>query len=176
MSIIYEALKKVEQSNIEVSKPQYAVGKSQTKHKFKTYLLYILVVCVALFAVNIFFTFLTQPRIASKVDIKSPAVTPIVKEQAKQEQPKAAIPIQQNYVQPSAEHPASTTSPVKVTSSGMLVLNGIFFSQDEGYALVNNHIVKVGDTVDGALVKRIGVAEVELEADGSTVKLTTAQR
>ena len=56
--------------------------------------------------------------------------------------------------------PASAAPTVVATSGGMLVLNGIFFSQEEGYALVNNHIVKVGDKVGGALVKRIDVNEV----------------
>lgn len=164
MSIIYDALKKVEQSNIKVNKPQDAAGKSQTKHKIKTYLLYVLVVCAGLFAVNIFFTFLARPKIISKMDIKPPAAAAVAKQENKQEEPSAAV------------QPAPAASPVMVTSRGMLVLNGIFFSQEEGYALINNHIVKAGDTVDGALVKWIGVDEVELEVDGSSVKLNTAQR
>nr|MBC8436521.1 hypothetical protein [Candidatus Omnitrophota bacterium] len=55
-----------------------------------------------------------------------------------------------------------------------LVLNGIFFSQDEGYyALVNNKIVKVGDDIDGAKVRHIDFDNVELESEaGLLVKLS----
>ena len=176
MSIIYDALKKVEQSNIGVTNPREAVAKAQIKHKLKTYLLYVLVVCAGFFSANIFFTFLSHPKIVSKVNIKLPAAAALVREKPKQKQPKATIHTQQKPVQPSAELVASAGSPLKAASRAMLVLNGIFFSQDEGYALINNHIVKEGDTVDGALVKRIGVDEVELEVNGSSLKLKTAQR
>ena len=37
-------------------------------------------------------------------------------------------------------------------------------------------LVKEGDTVNSAVVKSIGVDDVELEVDGESVRLTTAQR
>lgn len=165
MSIIYDALKKVEQSNIKgESQQEDSLRRHAKKHRLKTYLLYVLVVCAGLFAVNIFFTFLARPKIISKIDIKPLAAATVAKQENKQEEPSVAV------------QPAPAASPVTATSSGMFVLNGIFFSQEEGYALVNNHIVKVSDTVDGALVKRIDVSEVELEMDGSSVRLNTTQR
>lgn len=176
MSIIYDALKKVEQSNIKGDSRQEDSLKGHAKHRLKIYLLYVLVVCAGFFAVNIFFTFLSHPKIVSKVDIKSPVVATIAKQENKREETKVTTLAQQNNLQPAIVQPASSASPVTLTSGGMLVLNGIFFSQEEGYALVNNHIVKVGDKVEGALVKRIDVSEVELEVDGSSVRLNTAQR
>lgn len=57
------------------------------------------------------------------------------------------------------------------------MLNGVFFSENEGYALINNRIVKEGDALEGVTVKRIKLDEVELEAeDGSTIKLSTKVR
>lgn len=164
MSIIYDALKKVEESNVKDSKPLDS-GSPHTKHKFKTYLLYASAVCAGLVAVNIFFAFLTHSKSISGVNSAGPSEISLVK--ANPPAPQAATP---------AQKPGSSGSPVKISSKGLLILNGIFFSGDEGYALLNNHIVKEGDVVNGAIVKRITVDEVEAEVDGQTLKLTTAQR
>lgn len=161
MSIIYDALKKVEQSGVKDIKSQ-DLGNLHSKHKFKTYLLYVLAVCAGLFAVNIFFAFLTHSKKISGADNTAQALA------------KEASP--QNKANPPAQQSASSGSPVKMSSEGLLILNGIFFSGNEGYALVNNHIVKEGDVVNGATVKHITVDGVEAEVDGKILKLTTAQR
>lgn len=173
MSIIYDALKKVEQSSVKDAKPQ-ALGNAHSKHKFKTYLLYVLAACVGLFAVNIFFVFSTHSKKNSGANNSGPSEVSLVKAEAKQVLTKEIPP--QNEANPPAQEAASSDSPVKISSKGLLILNGIFFSGDEGYALVNNHIVKEGDVVNGAIVKRITVDEVEAEVDGAILKLTTAQR
>ena len=72
---------------------------------------------------------------------------------------------------PYINAPAATPGSQSRESRGPFVLNGTFFSENQGYALINNKIVKDGDTVDGAVVKRVGLDEVELEQDGKTVKL-----
>lgn len=161
MSIIYDALKKVEESSAkEVKARDFGNAHPNPRHKFKTYLLYLLAVCAGFFAVNIFFGFLTHSEKFSGVDKSGPPKVPLT-------QPQALPPRQQA---------ASEGIPVKMSSKGLLILNGVFFSGDEGYALVNNHIVKEGDAVDGAVVKRITVDGVEAEVDGLILKLTTAQR
>ncbi|MDD5432878.1 MAG: hypothetical protein PHO70_07865 [Candidatus Omnitrophica bacterium] len=64
--------------------------------------------------------------------------------------------------------------PKSQASQEPFILNGIFFSEDKGgYALVNNQIVKVGDTINGAVVKKITDELVELETEGSIIKLST---
>lgn len=169
MSIIYDALKKVEQSSVKDTKPQ-DLRHVHSKHKFKTYLLYLLVVCAGLFAVNTFFVFLTHSKKISGANNAGPSEVSLVKAQAKQVLAKETPP--QNKANPPAQQAVLSGSPVKMSSKGLLILNGIFFSGDEGYALVNNHIVKEGDVVNGATVKRITVDEVALEVDGSILKLT----
>lgn len=173
MSIIYDALKKVEESSIKEIKPQVDASE-RNRRGLKTYLLYGLAACVGLFAVNVLFTFLSRPKQIVKVDRIDPAQVPKVPAPPAV-QPR--VPIQnQAPVQQPAQQTTPRASPVKMSSKGLLILNGIFFSENEGYALINNHIVKEGDTVNSAIVKRIGVDDVELEVDGENVSLTTAQR
>ena len=57
--------------------------------------------------------------------------------------------------------------------SDEMVLNGIFFSKDESYAVINNRIVKVGEMVNNAIVREINEDEVKLEDRGTIFKLST---
>jgi len=53
-----------------------------------------------------------------------------------------------------------------------LTLNGIFFSGDTNYALINNQILKEGDSLKGVRVKRITSEAVELDKNGVVVRLS----
>ena len=53
------------------------------------------------------------------------------------------------------------------------VLSGIFFSDNDSYALVNNKIVRENDSVDGATVKTITANTVELDSGGMLTTLAT---
>jgi len=57
--------------------------------------------------------------------------------------------------------------------SSALVLNGIFFSEGQGYALINNQIVKESDVIDGAKVLKITSDAVELDSSGTKITLTS---
>ncbi len=157
MSIIYDALKKIEKSNIL----RASVDKkgTESKNRLKIYLIYFLVACSGIFIGNIFFNFLSAP----KGIVTQPAGSSV----------KEALP------QPPEELPLEIAPTVSVDPARklreLLVLNGIFSSQDEGYALINNQIVKEGDLIEGAKVLRIGLNEVELEFQGSPIKLSTNQ-
>ncbi len=50
-------------------------------------------------------------------------------------------------------------------------LSGILASGDKGYAIVNNHMVTVGDNIDGAKVVTIGKHHVVLEKDSKQFTL-----
>ena len=57
------------------------------------------------------------------------------------------------------------------------LLNGIFASDKfTTYALINNQIAKVGDRIDGALVKRINQDSVELESESKSIILTSESK
>lgn len=176
MSIIYDALKKVESLNKKDLKYEASREDKHSKPKIKTYLIYVLVVCVGLFIGNLSFALLAyySKRRATSQTKERPK--PLVKEQAKQESPKELlVPAKSEQV---LANESKSTLPVEVKNEPLpsLILNGIFFSEDEGYALINNEIVKVGDVVDGATVKRISVDEVELEFSGSQIKLSTRKK
>lgn len=162
MSIIYDALKKIEKSNSVTPKAEDKLNAPSPSKKTKTYLLYILVVCLGAAIANIFFGFFTKPAKVNKVNkINKVVALPVL--------PPAMPP---KELPPGIKKVPDAVEAKKQPELSPLVLNGVFFSQSQGYALINNRIVKEGDTVEGAVVKRIGLGEVELEFEGSVTKLS----
>lgn len=161
MSIIYDALKKIEGSTLNKgSKVQLQKIKDKmSEPRFKTYLIYVIIIFVGLILGNTFFSHLKSKKMPQV--IKQPASATIPKEEILPEiiEPKVTIP-----------------EKLEKTNFDSFILNGIFFSQEEGYALINNRIVKVGDTVGGAQIKRIDIDEVELESNGIVFKLSSRLR
>jgi len=159
MSIIHDALKKVEASTAPASPEQQAQKPApQSASKRKVYLLYAVMICVGGVLANILFGLLS-PKPAPKT---SPAV--VIKED---------IPL-------TVAAQAVTSSAAEEEESwedlpSPLIVSGVFFSGDEGYALINNKIVKKGDRVGPATVGEISLQEVELENRGSVVKLSVGK-
>lgn len=161
MSIIYDALKKAEKV---INPNQKATPDTQDKHpksKYKLYILYALVGCLGLAIGNIIFGFLSPPK-TSDLAKNDRATKPTETSRAIQAKPVAA--------------PPKTTPSIfigrKEKTKVSLILNGVFFSEGEGYALINNRIIKEGEEIDGLIVTRVNLDEVELVAnDGSTIKL-----
>lgn len=169
MSIIYDALKKVEASissrDSLVTKPD----KKERKSKLKNYLprtkmvrglLYILVICLGFFIANIFFGVISKPSIIGKSQL------PVIQ--------KEALPT----LIPKEETLLDTSLPVSTErrAAPLLVLNGVFFSENEGYALINNRIVKKGDVIDGAVVMQINLDGVECKFEDSVISLSSGIR
>jgi len=176
MSIIYDALKKVETSQVNDSKTKikkiafgdnfkrfsqwygkvfytFLYQDKDPKSKPKIYLLYALMICLGLFIANIFYGWLSQKKQAvssSQPSTQTPALAPSVSVEAKMETQKESLP--------------------------EFTLNGVFFSGNEGYALINNRVVKEGDKLDGATVVQISLDEVDLEFNGSIIKLSDSTK
>jgi type II secretory pathway component PulC len=167
VSIIYDALKKVEE-RIESSNQANLGVKLYGDHKpnRKIYILYAILTALAVtIIVSVFVRFtphsLDLPRTAN------PAVTKKAPPEPVTEQPAAATSQEAAKVEP-APPPVQPPKPPQPT----LNLNGVFFSGDEGYALINNQIVKEGDGIEGATVERISMSGVELKnGDGSITNL-----
>jgi len=162
MSIIYDALKKV-QNNTDNTKPtEKPAAIKPVGKKINPLLIYILVICAGLFLGNYAYKYFipgTRHLITAKkenqvIKYRVPGITTPVK----QIPPPAAI---------TAEVPANTIP----NAEPAFVLNGVFFEQGEGYALINNKIVRIGDEIEHAKVKEIRITGVELEFEGKTVKL-----
>ncbi|MDI6606373.1 MAG: hypothetical protein QME65_04455 [Candidatus Omnitrophota bacterium] len=172
MSIIHEALKKVEKS-VDSYSPAKEIRIPPPGRKINKYLIYALIFCFGLFIENTFFLFILRPQNTyreSQLQLSSEMISDPLKE----------LPEDTPLVTTELASSPETPSPAKIAEDEpeaqrtALVLNGIFFSQDDGYyALINNKIVKVGDDVDGAIVKYIDLDNVELESEaGLLVKLS----
>jgi hypothetical protein len=179
MSIIYDALKKVENTNTATpAEPEKKDAAPKPKQGF--YLIYILVVCLGLFIGNSFFGFLSPTDKTLKKQIQ-PLTNLFSKSKAGKDKKKsgpaliviAPTEARQEKKAERSEGFSGLISNIKREAQPSLVLNGIFFSDNEGFALINNQIVKVGDSVGTAKVKSITVDEVELDNAGSLVKLST---
>ncbi|PIQ90966.1 MAG: hypothetical protein COV71_01645 [Candidatus Omnitrophica bacterium CG11_big_fil_rev_8_21_14_0_20_41_12] len=160
MSIINEALKKTGefiQENETKNKPAAKIFPSP-----KLLLVYFLILLAGILLSKFIFDLLSRPQertLAS--DSRS----------APLQSPKAAS------VEPSVKPvlPTAVIAPLenKNTAEPSFILNGIFFSDNDGYALVNNQIVRENDSVDGATVARITQTTVELDSNGELTSLST---
>jgi hypothetical protein len=161
MSIIYDALKKVEVSGSTDTKKD--PGKN-SKPKTKIYLIYALTICFGLFIANTFYGWLSQ-KVLSETNAPSKRNN---QKANKNELAPVLIPLEQAAI-PKGEIPQVKTPE---EAREQFSLSGVFFSGNDGYALINNMIVKTGDKIGGATVEKISLEEVDLKVGESTVKLT----
>ena len=159
MSIIYDALKKVETSQTDDSKTKIDKG---FKSKLKIYLLYASMICLGLFIANIFYGRLLPKPSLNTTDIVTGGQPPADKKQT--------VSSSQPSTEPAALQETQKESPPSFT------LNGVFFSGTEGYALINNQIIKKGDKIDGATVVQVLLDEVDLDFGGSIIKLSNSAK
>lgn len=177
MSIIYEALKKLEKNQ---TTPAPAAKEGQPQEKPKNNLLktlggFLLIAVIGFAGASLFFSLFTKPlspkqaATPNNIPVKEaplpkPEPAPIRQEQIPQPAPQTETP------QPASQEKQEPQANPKP----QFILNGIFFSGEEGYALINNQILKEGDTIEGAIVKHISAENgVELDLNGSPVKLNS---
>jgi len=162
MSIIYDALKKV-QKNIgkeNPAQPETPPPAVKAKAKINPLLIYVFVVCLGLALGNFAYKLFSQPK--NMAPAKNEPVATRSKTPAPASAPVTLAP---------AVNPETSVTPPAPKPEPTLVLNGVFFEQGEGYALINNKIVRLGDEVSSAKVKEITINGVELEFEGKTIKL-----
>lgn len=124
--------------------------------------IYILAGLAGIFATKIFFGFLTAKGNPSKK--AKPAAMLKVPPSVSRALPASTLP----KSTPPALAPVQTKP---VLNEGQFVLSGLFCAKEDSYALINNHIVKEGDTIEGAKVIKISEDGVSLDADGSKIFL-----
>lgn len=153
MSIINEALKKTEQYiQQNEAKKNSLSGKLPGPRPF---LLYILILLAGISLSSLIFSLLGHKIKTAQVPKK------------------AAIAIQQPVVLPPLPEKTSLAKEEQKAPEAAFVLNGIFFSDNDGYALINNQIVRENDSVDGAKVKKITANSVELNSQEKLITLST---
>jgi len=156
LSIIYDALKKIGRK----TEPQAQGKPSKSGQPWKLYLFFGVIAVAGFFVARGIFSVLVTPL---KENVKATAA---IKQLPEPKQPPAVVTPQQV---PSPLLPAEED--VSREAAQSFVLNGIFFSEEGGYALVNNRIVREGDTINGARVIRITLEEVELQSEDSLIRL-----
>ncbi len=155
MSIIYDALKKVEENHPQ-HLPEPMAKKSKSIFSVKKILIGFIVL-VLLFLV----TKSLYVRNTAGARIPASAITP--------EKTLLLLP-------PAPEKIKEKKAPGTIQDMGdnlteKFVLNGVFFTDNQGYALINNRITKEGDSVNDAIVKKITLEEVEIDYQGTIHKL-----
>ena len=88
----------------------------------------------------------------------------------RQPAPTVSFPVPAAVSSPS---PASVSAPeVSKPVNAELVVNGVFFSEGEGYALINNMIVRAGEKIGEITVNKINLDGVEVTTgDGQRLSL-----
>jgi hypothetical protein len=167
MSIIHDALHKTQKTLGENNPTGLAQQVPLHKDKRKLYAIYALAICVGVLFAHLLFSMLGGGKKPAALPAKSFTTLPI--SQTTPPAPVPAIPTV-TAVTPEKEGLFSRKKP-----EDSLVLNGVFFSEDQGYALINNRILKKGDTIEDARITDIQAEEVELEIKGKKLKLSTTR-
>ena len=178
MSIINEALKKTEEHLQKKAAADNLIAPKPSG--VKPFLLYILILLAGLLLGNFIFSLLSRK-------LKSNASLPVRQDlisssqnhkpqgdglasSSQSHQPQTAQTTNSPF---AAVLPSLLPEGKKPPSQASFILNGIFFSNNDGYALINNQIVRVNDYVDGAKVGLITANIVELDNAGQTITLST---
>lgn len=163
MSIIYEALKKIEQSK---PKPQGEANNKDLKNAFATkvikknkklYLVYVIIAFLGIFLAKFAFDAFINAGLAKTPT--APLKDILIKE------PKENI----IYEPPVNVEPPPGQSQEKPLPT--LLLSGIFSDAEVSYAIINDKIVKEGESIEGARLVSILSNEAELDFEGKPIRL-----
>ena len=167
MSIIFDALKKVEKSQSDGSSaPPPGNGKSSL---LKVVVLAV-VVFIGIFAGKMLFNALA-PQIRSMMSSAkgAPADKKVVSAGKMSAKTTTSVNPLQNMLGKSSK-PAASKQVARKPSSAY-ELSGVFASGDQVFALVNNEVVREGDTIQDAQVIKISIDEVKLRLKDKTITL-----
>lgn len=170
MSIIHDALKKVQKTNASAQLPSSVEQRPSSK---KFILFYVGALLLGALCAKLFFTYVV-PSFVKKFE--KPQLVSQTKPKPLSSQtdaPRSASSQSNPIVLPEIIKKVSQKADTTLGPESGITLNGVFFSEDEGYALINNQIAQEGDMVAGAKIMKITVDEVELEIDGRLVKIYT---
>lgn len=180
MSIIYEALKKVDESIAPIAVTLPASQKKTKKTmNLLSLLLYLGAATGGCLIASIIFNFLTARGLIDIPQGKKTCLSTkkdtirLHRNQDSFNKPKepSLLSFQENILSPLLNKIAEEIKQKQAPEG--LILNGLFFSENQdSFVLINNRILKEGDVINGAALKRISLNEVELERNGSIIRLS----
>jgi type II secretory pathway component PulC len=153
--------------------------KIKTPFSIKPILKIVLLIIIGVVVAKLAFDSL-KPGLKPKPDTTSTAAKKTIKPvfqkdatdgKAKTGKSKTAQPVSLSETFAAAKQ--AVKKPASSSSNEPFTLNGIFLSESDGMssAIINDKVVEVGETVDGASVESISIDGVELSKDGKTIKL-----
>lgn len=175
MSIIYDALKKAEKTlginpkaKINTDAPKTLPARFKINPRVFTISIYVAVAILGLILAKAIFNHITA-REKSNEKFTQVEIKQISAAEEKIQAHPATIP----ETEPASpgQKPPKSEAKIKKELQKSFELNGIFFTDGAGYAIINNRVVKVADVVSGATVKRINLDSVELESSGVVFEL-----
>ncbi len=159
MSIISEALKKVQEARKSEKKTAFSLPEPQGPIPIQAYAGIVIAIIVIAVVAAYALRRPSAPNLAAKA---APQVIP-------SHQEVVYTPAEQVKVEekspPSPPQVASAAAPPE------LILNGIMCSEDRRYAIINNGITLEGDVVGGAKVEKIEPNKVFLKYSGGDIVL-----
>lgn len=167
MSIIYDALKKAGQT---ANKDTEIKKEAKPKSALRNYLIYGLVAIIGFFLANLAFGFFFKQAGAISAErqrTQKKKLPPALVRKAPTSAPTPMVIIPGN--------PQKEAEPAKPAPPS-LVLSGVFFGDNEASALINNQILREGDTIEGATITRIEMDAVELKFQDMTIKLSMGNK
>jgi len=183
MSIIYDALKKVgpKVGESNIGSLQFKTNK-KPKPKFYTYLIYPLVLCGGFFAANLLFKFIfpegqlitkkaTQPATAAPLKI-SPEIAPQPETKLQEQKTANVAPKSLQETPPSSKDNLLFPPETQEQTTPLFVVSGVFFSENQGFAIINDRVVKEEDVIEGAKVERINADGVKLKYEDVVIELS----
>ena len=159
MSLIHQALEKVEQEKGAKSKPVLPRSfpleslkplekvKDRSENSWTAYGIISVLLLSLILGLVYFFTHPPQP-------VRLPAHSP-----------------KKNRPAPSATYPAPLTVPIRI-GRPQFILTGITQVGEERTAIVNNQLVRIGDEIGNAKVEAIEAKKVVLNFDGEKISLS----
>lgn len=170
MSIIYDALKKVEGKSVN------QVPKETTPLKPKTnYSIYIISIVVAiagfLIANKGFEMFVKETKGKAAKSTKKDEQMPQPQFNFIAPEPAKTAPATTNITPATKIDKAKDTKKIEIPR---YMLNGTFISGKEVYALINNQIVKEGDDIEGAVVIKIERDRAKLKFNDIDIDLSVS--
>lgn len=147
MSIISEALKKVENSS--ENRPQLLVSSEPGKKGFNRLMVFLL----AAIAVGIAFKSLTAHRVTKQGNSSVPETN-------------------QTALVPAPLQDEKLLQKVRNLSASSFQLSGIALMEGKSFAIINGDIFKEGDKVEGAKLIKITKDKVTLDREGNQIQLS----